>query len=444
MKNPTHLETSSLSASLPVLTLTGEQHTLFQKIENTNDHYFIQGQAGTGKSTFIRYLQEHTHKKIRLLCPTAIAALHIGGVTIHSFFQLPLRDFLVSDQLDLKKKTINLLKKTDLIVIDEISMVRPDILDAMDFLLKKARGNFAPFGGVQMLFVGDLCQLPPVIKYQTSVAFRQKYGFENAYCFDAFAFKNTPIHYHEFKKVYRQTDDNLLNCLTDIRKKRNLEVALQTINQMRIFDESVLKTAITITPYRAIADRLNQESLARLPGDFTAYTATASGYFTESSETPAPRVLMLKKGAVVLLNKNNPPFWINGSTGVVIDLQEDVIKVRLFQNNKVVSVHQEVWQSFSYVYDAKTDTVEEKETGVFTQFPLQPGYALTIHKAQGKTLDKVILNVDRGAFAHGQMYVALSRTRKMSDIHISGTIKEADVILDNRIVAFLNKHFSSF
>ncbi len=432
-------KTSTLHIDLPILSLSREQHELFHQIEETKNHYLIQGQAGTGKSTFIKYLFEHSSKRIRILCPTAIAALNIAGVTIHSLFRLPLSDYIVKEQVEIKKKTINILKKTDVIVIDEISMVRPDIIDTMDYILKQARGDFSPFGGVQMVFVGDLCQLPPVIKQTTSHIFKQRYGIAEPYFFDAKSFKMAGFCFKEFKKVYRQSDDVLLKQLSNIREKKNLNEALHLFNKAKFENEDDLKTAITITPYRLIADKINQMRLAHIPSDEKTYEAKAKGAFEKALDTPAPKSLTLKVGALVIFNKNNPPSFINGSMGEVIDLQREYLKVRLLQNNKIITVVKEIWQSFSYEYDAKTDTVIEKETGSFEQFPIQLGYALTIHKAQGKTLDKVIIDTNKGAFAHGQMYVALSRTRKLKDIHLTKDIKPQDIILDTRVLDFLEQ-----
>lgn len=432
-------KTSILHIDLPILSLSREQHELFHQIEETKNHYLIQGQAGTGKSTFIKYLFEHSSKRIRILCPTAIAALNIGGVTIHSLFRLPLSDYIVKEQVEIKKKTINILKKTDIIVIDEISMVRPDIIDTMDYILKQARGDLSPFGGVQMVFVGDLCQLPPVIKQTTSHIFKQRYGITEPYFFDAKSFKIAGFCFKEFKKVYRQSDDMLLKQLSNIREKKNINEALHLFNKAKFENEDDLKTAITITPYRLIADKINQMRLAHIPSDEKTYEAKAKGAFEKALDTPAPKSLTLKVGALVIFNKNNPPSFINGSMGEVIDLQKEYLKVRLLQNNKIITVVKEIWQSFSYEYDAKTDTVIEKETGSFEQFPIQLGYALTIHKAQGKTLDKVIIDTNKGAFAHGQMYVALSRTRKLKDIHLTKDIKPQDIILDTRVLDFLEQ-----
>lgn len=433
------MKKKKLQFDLTGVTLSADQHKLFHMIENTRDNYILQGQAGTGKSTFIKYLFNNSDKKIRILCPTAIAALNISGVTIHSLFQLPLGDFIIKEQIELKKKTIKILQKTDMIIIDEISMVRPDILDSIDYLLKKARGDFSAFGGVQMIFVGDLCQLPPVIKNTTYHIFQQKYGHSNAFFFDAKSFQNAGFCFYEFKKVYRQNDNQLLKFLIDIRERKNLSCALEAFNQLKFKDEEILRTAVTITPYRQAAEKINHSRLSQIKSEEKTYTASAKGTFEKSQDTPAPKNLTLKKGALVLFNKNNPPYFINGSMGEIVDMKEGYLMVRLISENKIITVGKEVWQSFSYDYDAKTDSVVEKETGSFEQFPLQLGYALTIHKAQGKTLDKVIIDTNKGAFAHGQMYVALSRTRKLSDIHITHQIKPQDIILDPRVTNFLTQ-----
>lgn len=432
------MKKKKLHFDLTGVNLSLEQHELFHRIENSTDNYILQGQAGTGKSTFIKYLFNNSNKKIRILCPTAIAALNISGVTIHSLFQLPLGDFIIKEQIELKKKTIKILQKTDMIIIDEISMVRPDILDAIDYLLKKARGDFATFGGVQMILVGDLCQLPPVIKNTTYQVFQKKYGHSNAYFFDSKSFQHAGFCFYEFKKVFRQNDNLLLNYLVDIRERKNLSTALKAFNKLKFNDTETLRTAVTITPYRQVAEKINQERLNLIQSEEKTYEAKSSGVFEKASDTPAPRTLTLKKGALVLFNKNNPPYFINGSMGEIVELYETYLCIRLLSENKIITVGKEVWQSFSYEYDAVTDTVIEKETGSFEQFPIQLGYALTIHKAQGKTLDKVIIDTNKGAFAHGQMYVALSRTRKLSDIHITNHIKPQDIILDTRVLDFLN------
>ncbi len=444
MNSKKKFDLDSLNKILPEFALDATQADLFHKIETTNNSYFIQGQAGTGKSTFIRYLKEHSKKKVRIACPTALAALHIGGVTLHSLFQLPLKDFFIIEELELKKKTATILRKTDILVIDEASMIRPDILDAIDLLCKHARGNFLlPFGGIQIILIGDLCQLPPVIKAVTYPIFRAKYGHAEAYFFDAPAFKNGHFSTIVLTKVYRQEDTTLLTHLIDLRHYRKINQAVDFFNEAQIKNEIDRETAVTITPYKATAEKINQSRLNALNGEIKIYEAERNGSFTKITETPAPQILTLKEGALVIFNKNNPPYWINGTTGIILQLDDDFIWVQLTSNHKTVLVKRETWESFIYEYNKETDEIIEKLNGTFTQFPLQLGYALTIHKAQGKTLNKVIIDMERGAFAHGQLYVALSRTRSYQDIHLKNKLYTTDIIVNSRVLAFLRNQLNS-
>ncbi|MFV0626335.1 MAG: ATP-dependent RecD-like DNA helicase [Alphaproteobacteria bacterium] len=414
------------------------QQNIFNKIEKDKKNIFIQGQAGTGKSTFIKYLKENSDKKIVIACPTAVAAINIGGSTIHSIFQIPPKDFIILDSLELKRKPSQILKNADLLIIDEVSMVRPDMLDAIDFLSKKARNSKKPFGGMQIILIGDLCQLPPVITRNVYGIFQKEYGYMETYFFDAKSYKDGNFENVEFKKVYRQEDLDLLKHLENIRKNFEIYDTVEYFNSAKIRDENILKTAITITPKRAVAEYINNSRLSSLNGDAKTYSCFTSGKFAES-DYPAPGALTLKKGALIMFNKNNSPSWINGSSGIIEKLGDNEIDVKL-SNGNIVSVKREEWKKFEYEHNLEENKIKEKEIGSFRQFPLQLGYALTIHKAQGKTLDKVIIELDKtGAFAHGQMYVALSRTRKFSDMHIKYNIDETDIILDKRVLTFLEK-----
>jgi len=416
------------------------QQELFNTVENTNTNLFIQGQAGTGKSTFINYLKKHSDKRIRIVCPTAIAAINIGGSTIHSLFNLPLSDFFMFDELlkEPRRKLKSILNKTDLLIIDEVSMVRPDMLDAIDLLSRQARGRDEPFGGLQMLLVGDLCQLPPVIKSNAYHVFKEAYGHRIPYFFDANAYKTGIFEKIELTKVYRQSDKELLKNLIKIRENKDVDEAIEYFNTCKIADDEVLNTAMTITPYRQVAENINQRRLGELDSPVRNYVCQTKGTFDDSKDSPAPRVLTLKKGALVIFNKNNSPSWINGTSGIIEKLEDDVVTVKILKTGETASVKREEWKSYQYDYDRETGSVVEKEIGSFIQFPLQLGYALTIHKAQGKTLDKVIIDINRGAFAHGQLYVALSRTRKKSDINIPKKLDVADVIMDKRVIEFIS------
>lgn len=415
------------------------QRKLFDKIEHTHQNLFIQGQAGTGKSTFIKYLKKHSKKRIRLVAPTAIAALNIEGATIHSMFTLPLGDFLIAREVlsTRRRKLKSILKKTDILIIDEVSMLRPDILDIIEALCCQARGNLSLFGGIQIILIGDLCQLPPIIKHEVAPIFKQEYGTAEPYFFDAKSYQKGGFEKIELTEVYRQQDQELLSYLQNLRRDENLPETISYFNRQENYPPDFTQTAITITPYRQVADSINRHRLNELHTIERSYEAQLAGSFEKMQDTPSPKTLTLKEGALVIFNKNNYPDYINGTSGIVEKLDERAIIVRCLQDNKYITVRREEWKSFAYDIDEETGDITEKETGSFIQFPLQLGYALTIHKAQGKTLDRVIIDIDRGAFAHGQLYVALSRTRKKEDMLIKRGLSEDDIIFSPRIKSFL-------
>ena len=436
-------EASSLKAlsksvkDLECLNLT--QRKIFDTIEHTHQNIFIHGQAGTGKSTFIKYLKNHSKKRIRIIAPTAIAALNIEGATIHSMFSLPLSDFLIlKDVLVTRRKKLkSILKKTDILIIDEVSMLRPDVLDTIEALCCQARGNLSLFGGLQIILIGDLCQLPPIVKYDVSQIFKQEYNTTEPYFFDAKSYLKGAFQKFELTEVYRQKDTLLLNFLQNLRNNENLKETLDYFNSKETYPDDFLKTAITITPYRQIADTINQRRLNELNTKEQSYEAKLSGSFEKIKDTPSPKTLTLKEGALVVFNKNNYPDFINGTSGIVEKLSDRYIVVRTLNDNKFITVYREEWKSFAYDVDETTGEIKERETGNFIQYPLQLGYALTIHKAQGKTLDRVIVDINRGAFAHGQLYVALSRTRAKKDMLIKNHLSLDDVIFSPRIKSFL-------
>lgn len=385
----------------------------------------------------MQYFKEHTRKRFCVVSPTAVATMNVGGVTIHSMFMLPFSDFFILDKLELKSKTEHILRKIDTLIIDEISMVRPDMLDAIDMLAQRARKNTTPFGGLQMVLIGDLCQLPPVIKSSVHHVFLKEYGHKTPYFFDAHAYKQGAFKKVELTRIYRQNDPELMRYLQNIRHNQELEESIAYFNTAKITEKADLEKAMIITPYRRVADEINSSKLEAIPEKPRSYSCVVTGKFDTEQETPAPAVLTLKVGTTVMVNRNLSPECINGTTGSVVSMDDDAIWIKLFHNGMNVSCSRVKWQKLAYEYNRETGKVEEKEIGTFQQFPLQLGYALTIHKAQGKTLDKVAIDIGRGAFAHGQLYVALSRTRAKSDMHIFKRLDELDVILDKRVVAFL-------
>ncbi|MBP3316426.1 MAG: AAA family ATPase [Alphaproteobacteria bacterium] len=409
------------------------QISAFNAIERTNSNILILGQAGTGKSTFVNYLKSASKKRIVCACPTAVSALNIGGQTIHSLFQIQPRDFIMPELLKLKAKPRNILHATDVLIIDEISMVAPDLLDAIDILARMARRNNDPFGGIQVVAIGDMFQLPPVITRDAMGYYQAAYEHPNAYFFDSNVYKRADFIRFGFDMVYRQNDGALLENLTRLRGR---DVgALEFFNGCRIDDEARRANAVLITPFRDTAERINSSRLAQIDAPEITYTGVLSGTFAER-DVPAPLNLGLKVGALVVFVKNGDK-WHNGSMGIVRSMTARDITVQLLSDNReIVTVKPEKWEKIEYRRD-ENDRIVENEVGGYKQFPLNLGYAMTIHKAQGKTLDAVVIDMSRGAFAHGQTYVALSRTRAASDIHVASPLRPRDVIFDNRVLEFV-------
>lgn len=437
--------------------LSKEQKKAIDLVIKKGYNLFIQGMAGTGKSAFIKYLQHNSNKNIVLCSPTAIAALNVGGMTLHSLFRLPIMDFITDDRLFKmnRKSVIDVIKAINILIIDEVSMVRPDILDAVDKVCRRIRGNYKPFGGIQVVLIGDLYQLPPIINKNTSNIFEIEYGSKDPFFFDANVYKKANFKAIQFTKVFRQLDKKLLDNLIRIRTATAIPEALKYFNNCKIKDKDTLEYAVTLTPYRNIASSINKSRLDKLKGKETVYKAKLDGYFETADDSACPglKVLSLKKGALVIFNKNDKAkAWINGSVGIVEDLQREYITVRVLQTGKTVIVGREDWESKEYntveedtgLIDPETKKpiknkkIVETVTGTFIQFPLQLGYGMTIHKAQGKTLDKVSIDLDRGAFAPGQLYVALSRTRTKEDMNVVNPIKPRDIIINDRIKEFLD------
>ncbi|MBD5389290.1 AAA family ATPase [bacterium] len=416
---------------VPILNET--QLAAFDAIERTHANLLILGQAGTGKSTFVNYLKSASKKRIVCACPTAVSALNIGGQTIHSLFQIQPRDFIMPEFLKLKAKTRNILTATDILIIDEISMVAPDLLDAMDILARLARHNNEPFGGIQVVAIGDLFQLPPVITRDAAALYQQAYEHPNAYFFDSHVYSRANFQKYDFDLVYRQSDAGLLE---NLRRMRGGDAgALEFFNACRIADDARRANAVIITPYRAVAERINADRLGQIAAPEVMYTGELSGTFAER-DVPAPMNLTLKVGALVVFVKNGDK-WHNGSMGIVRSLGAREIVVELLNTARdVVTVKPEKWEKIEYARD-ENDRLVENEVGAYKQFPLNLGYAMTIHKAQGKTLDAVVIDISRGAFAHGQTYVALSRTRGAADMHVAAPLRARDVIFDPRVLEFV-------
>jgi hypothetical protein len=398
---------------------------------------FVTGKAGTGKTTLIHYLRHKLNKNIVVVAPTGVAALNIKGATIHSFFRFPAR--IVNDD-DIKKLSDRkLYTRLDLLVIDEISMVRADLMDAMDkFLRLNGRNPDKPFGGTQLLIVGDLFQLPPVVtREEESVLFARPYT--SPFFFSAKALQDCAFAPVELTRIYRQTDPEFMEMLNKIRVAENLESVIPVINDA-CYSRDVQDSFITLTCTNARADQINLAELDELPGEPRTFVGMKTGKFRlEDSRLPSPMDLKLKPGAQVMFTKNDgEKRWVNGTLGQIVAFKENSIQVELVSDHpgSIHDVQQVTWETYKYEYDYRKDRIKHTVIGRYTQYPLMLAWAVTIHKSQGKTLEKVRLDVGSGAFASGQVYVALSRCRSLEDLSLARAIQARDVKCDQRIKRF--------
>lgn len=416
--------------------LSDEQQKLFDKIENSNDHFFITGKAGTGKSVLLQYLKYKSHKKLVIGAFTGVAALNVGGQTLNSLFQIP-TGFIDISKLRISNRVATLLRHIDSVVIDEISMVRVDMMEAINVLLQQAHGNKIPFGGVQMVMFGDLYQLPPVVSDEgLHEYFAHNYG--GPYFFNADVWKNTKINIFELTHIFRQENDQVFrDVLNAVRKNQIEEITLNTLNQRHV-DNIPTEGVVTLATRNDVVNEINRTRLQQITSPEFEYKADISGTL-ERSYFPAEEFLRLKKGAQVMLLKNDPERrWVNGTVGVVEALSQAEIKVKI--NGEIIySVPQASWTKIRYYYDQETRKIKEEVLSTFTQFPLRLAWAFTIHKSQGKTYNSVIVNMEGGAFAHGQTYVALSRCTSLSGLYLTQPITREDIQVDPLVTSFMEQ-----
>ena len=416
-------------------------------IEHTGTHLFLTGKAGTGKTTFLRRLKSESPKRMIVLAPTGIAAINAGGVTIHSFFQLPFAPYVPESSFSADGKTtyrfrfgkekLNIIRSIDLLVIDEISMVRADLMDAIDNVLRRFRDRNKPFGGVQLLMIGDLQQLAPVVK-EDEWQLLGKY-YDSPYFFSSQALKQTAYCVIELRKVYRQSDVRFLDLLNSIRENRCDRTVLDALNRRYIpdFRFAPEEGYIRLVTHNHQAQQINTGELEKLPGQVYAYRAAIEGTFPEYSY-PTDEVLELKRNAQVMFVKNDTSGehrYYNGMIGEVTDLSEQGIEVRTREGGEPFWVQQEEWTNARYVLDEETKEITEAIDGTFRQYPLKLAWAITIHKSQGLTFDRAIIDAS-ASFAHGQAYVALSRCRTLEGIVLSAPLSERAVINDASVEAF--------
>ncbi|MDD5194289.1 MAG: AAA family ATPase [Candidatus Omnitrophica bacterium] len=407
----------------------------FDLLENTRDPIFVSGKAGTGKSTLLKYFRKNTSKNVVVLAPTGVAAINVSGQTIHSFFRFAPR--LIQKDTIHRRRNNKIIKKLDMVIIDEVSMVRADLMDGIDYALRINRDEMnKPFGGAQVVFFGDLFQLPPVLEKEAQEILSQSY--ESPYFFNAKVFEQIKLRYIELTKIYRQSDAKFINILNQIRCKEHTEEELALLNErVRKKIPQNLAHCVILTTTNHRANVINEERLKGLSTQAHNYEAVITGVF-DVSAYPTESCLKLKVGAQVILIKNDPDKrWVNGTIAEISAVLPEHIEVLIGENT--YEVPRVTWEKIQYEYNDEQGKIEEQVIGTFEQYPLKLAWAITIHKSQGQTFDNVVIDLGYGAFTHGQVYVALSRCRALEGIILKRQVYESDIIFDERIYQFRNK-----
>ena len=401
-------------------------------VNSTDHHVFLTGKAGTGKTSFLRELSKNTHKKILILAPTGVAATNAGGVTIHSIFPIPREPIVSTNQVLLENirftsSNRDLLQSIDLIVFDEASMVRADILDSVDYLFRKVRNSSSPFGGVQVLFIGDMYQLSPIAKRDERQILDREYT--SPFLIDAKVFPLLHPVFIELKKIYRQSDETFLKLLEKIRKASCTKDDIDNINRLYSGDQQAEQGWITLVTHTAQAEKINNESLEGLPSELVNFDARITGEF-EDNLYPVPKQLQIKIGAQVMLVRNDKEVdkrYFNGKIGKVVHITPDKLTIE-FTDKDRIEIAREIWVNSKYEID-ELKQIGTSVIGSFEQFPLKLAWAITIHKSQGLTFDRAVIDAG-AAFTPGQVYVAFSRLTSLKYVALRSKITEASISLD--------------
>jgi hypothetical protein len=428
--------------------VTDENNSIFQLatdfVNQTSEHLFLTGKAGTGKTTFLKYIREHTHKSTIVAAPTGVAAINAGGVTLHSLFQLPLEPYVPGYSTVASKKNffrfskqkLDMLRQLELLIIDEVSMLRADILDSIDVSLRTIRHIHKPFGGIQMLYIGDLFQLPPVAKEDEWNLLKDYY--QSTFFFHAHVIQQTKPIYLELKKVYRQGDPVFVDLLNRVRNNLITPEDIQRLNELynRNFVPSQEDGYIILTTHNYKADNINNARLAELPGSERVFSGEVTGDFPGFA-LPTDMQLHLKTGAQIMFLKNDVEEhrYYNGKIGIISHIVADQIHVYLADTNDTIILKKEIWENKRFDLDKESGKIKEEILGSFSQYPIRLAWAITIHKSQGLTFEKAIIDLG-SSFAAGQAYVALSRCTSLEGIVLYSKIHPNCIMTDNHAVEF--------
>ena len=411
-------------------------------VEKTDSNIFLTGKAGTGKTTFLKDVKKYTKKNHIVLAPTGVAAVNAGAMTIHSFFQFGFGPYVkgISEpegNYMMRREKRELIKSLELIIIDEISMVRADVLDHINDELQRIRRNSEPFGGVQLLMIGDLQQLPPITPDNELEILKPHY--DSMYFFDSKSLRNSDYYCIELKSVYRQTDQRFIDILNRVRTGDVTHSDLDELNSHHVADFRPAQgdNYIQLVTHNRMADAINQREMAALSADTFMFDAKVTGTFPEDA-FPTSRQLEIKKGAQVMFVKNDPDKrFINGMLGEVEEVSDDSIRVRLSGKDNIVKVEPTAWENIRYHMNEETHQIESTKIGSFMQYPIKPAWAITIHKSQGLTFDKAVIDAHE-AFSPGQAYVALSRCRSLDGMVLSEKLTQRAIITDSIVDEYMN------
>lgn len=432
-KNPYHAP-----AKAEPIEVLPEYKFVLEAIRGGCPAIFVTGRAGTGKSTLIRFLTEQI-ENCAVVAPTALAAINVYGSTIHSFFSIPLRTLNPDEAFDPRRQMVPVIEVLGVLVIDEVSMVPPDLIDCISNTLKKVRRDPRPFGGVPVVFVGDLLQLPPVVS-DPEVAQYYTDRYRSPYFFSADVFHETELVPIELTKVFRQSGREFVDMLDRIRLNDNHRDAVAKINRDCYRDkEPNSAPALFLVPTNATAKAINTQNLEGLHAPLRVFDAIVEGRFDQRDRFQAPHRLEIKECAQIIFVKNNKPYWVNGTLGRIIQIEGDRLRIEIDRTRNTVSVDRAIWEKIQYEYDHNEKRIVSKVVGSFKQFPIALGWAITIHKSQGMTLDSVRIDLGRGAFCSGQTYVALSRCRTLEGISLDKPISMGDVKADEMILEFYKR-----